>query len=356
MSWDKTKIKLDNGEMAIAQAPHIVSASRSTDIPAFYTDWFFHRLNIGYSAWINPFNGKKNYISYNNTHFIVFWSKNPKPLFPYIPILKEKKIKFYIQYTLNDYETEQLEMGVPPKQERIETFKQFSQILGKESVIWRFDPMILTDTITIDTLIKKVENLGNILHSYTEKLVFSYADIASYKKVKSNLEKSKVRYIEWNEEQMEEFAYKISMLNKHNSWNLQLATCAERLDTSKYGIEHNRCIDGDLIVRLAWRDSKLMEFLGVKINKLPQPDLFDSNEIPQNAILLPDNHYFLSIHKKDKGQRKLCDCMVAKDIGEYNTCPHLCEYCYANANKQIAQTNYETHKRNPFSDTIQGVH
>lgn len=356
MRWDKIEIKLENGERAIAQAPHIISASRSTDIPAFYADWFFHRLKIGYSAWINPFNGKKNYISYNNTRFVVFWSKNPKPLLPYITTLKEKKINFYIQYTLNDYEAEQLEAGVPPKQERIETFKQFSKILGKESVIWRFDPMILTDTITMDILLKKVEMLGDTLHHYTKKLVFSYADIASYKKVKSNLQKSKVQYIEWNKEQMEEFAYKISALNKHKGWNLQLATCAEELDASQYGIEHNRCIDGDLIVRIAWKDSQLMKFLGVKIEKLPQPNLFGEKEIPQNTIVLPNNHYFLSIHEKDKGQRKLCDCMVAKDIGEYNTCPHLCEYCYANANKQIAQKNYETHKRSPFSDTIQGKH
>ena len=187
MRWDKIEIKLENGERAIAQAPHIISASRSTDIPAFYADWFFHRLKIGYSAWINPFNGKKNYISYNNTRFVVFWSKNPKPLLPYITTLKEKKINFYIQYTLNDYEAEQLEAGVPPKQERIETFKQFSKILGKESVIWRFDPMILTDTITMDILLKKVEMLGDTLHHYTKKLVFSYADIASYKKVKYSI-------------------------------------------------------------------------------------------------------------------------------------------------------------------------
>ncbi|MBD5165976.1 DUF1848 domain-containing protein [Helicobacter sp.] len=356
MSWNKATIKLDNGETIIAQAPHIISASRSTDIPAFYADWFFHRLNIGYSAWINPFNGKKSYISYCNTRFIVFWSKNPKPLFPYIPILKEKKINFYIQYTLNDYETEQLEMGVPPKQERIETFREFSRILGKESVIWRFDPMILTDTITINTLLKKVEKLGDTLHNYTEKLVFSYADITSYKKVKSNLEKSKVQYVEWNEEQMEEFASRLSSLNERKGWGLQLATCAEKLDASKYGIEHNRCIDGDLIVRLAWKDPRLMDILGVKIENMPQPNLFNESKIPQNAILLLDNHYFLSIHKKDKGQRKLCDCMVAKDIGEYNTCPHLCEYCYANANKQIAQKNYEMHKCNPLSDTIQGIY
>ena len=108
--------------------PDIISASRSTDIPAFYADWFFHRLETGYSVWNNPFNGKKSYISYRNTRFIVFWSKNPKPLLPYLPILKERGIGCYIQFTLNDYEEDGLETGVPPLTERIETFRTLSDI------------------------------------------------------------------------------------------------------------------------------------------------------------------------------------------------------------------------------------
>ena len=89
MAWDKIKIQRDNGEFVDAQAPVIISASRSTDIPAFYADWFFHRLEKGYSAWTNPFNGVNSYVSFQNTRFIVFWSKNPKPLLPYLEQLKE---------------------------------------------------------------------------------------------------------------------------------------------------------------------------------------------------------------------------------------------------------------------------
>ena len=99
MAWDKIKIIRDNGDVVEAQAPIIVSASRSTDIPAFYADWFFNRLEKGYCAWTNPFNGVQSYVSFEKTRFIVFWSKNPKPLIPYIHILKEKKINCYIQYT-----------------------------------------------------------------------------------------------------------------------------------------------------------------------------------------------------------------------------------------------------------------
>lgn len=179
-SWQYTEIIVD-GQSIKAQAPLIISASRSTDIPAFYADWFFHRLEKGYSAWTNPFNGVKSYVSYDNTRFIVFWSKNPRPLLPYLHILKKRNIKCYIQYTLNDYEQEKLEK-VPSLTNRIETFKMLVEQLGKGSVIWRFDPMILTDDISVDDLLRKVQNIGDQLKDYTEKLIFSYADIAMYKK------------------------------------------------------------------------------------------------------------------------------------------------------------------------------
>ena len=107
-TWSKINQFTDSGAIVEMQAPVIVSASRSTDIPAFYADWFFYRLQKGYSAWTNPFNGVKSYISYDKTRFIVFWSKNPRPLLPYLHVLQERNIGCYIQYTLNDYEKEHL--------------------------------------------------------------------------------------------------------------------------------------------------------------------------------------------------------------------------------------------------------
>lgn len=351
-TWKHTEINID-GQYVIAQTPVIVSASRSTDIPAFYADWFFKRLEIGYSAWTNPFNGVKSYVSYDKTRFIVFWSKNPRPLLDYLHVLEERKIKCYIQYTLNDYEAEKLEK-VPSLEKRIETFKLLVKRLGFGSVVWRFDPMILTDDISVDDLLAKVQNIGDQLKGYTEKLVFSYADIALYKKVKTNLERNGIPYHEWTEEQMEVFAQRLSAMNKERGWNYTLATCGEKIDIDKYGIEHNRCIDGDLITRLAWKDKELMDFMKVKIEDVPAPSLFDDVVMPEGAILLPNNKYFISAHKKDPGQRELCGCMAAKDIGEYNTCPHLCEYCYANASKEIALANWKQHKLNPNGETITG--
>ncbi|MBR0540257.1 MAG: DUF1848 domain-containing protein [Bacteroidales bacterium] len=333
--WQKTQIQRDNGMMAEAQAPVIISASRSTDIPAFYADWFFHRLKVGYSAWTNPFNGVKSFVSYEKCRFIVFWSKNPEPLLGHLDELKGRNIGCYIQYTLNDYEKEGLEKGVPPLEERIDTFKKLVDQLGQGRVIWRFDPLILTDQIGMDDLLKKVENIGDQLKGFTEKLVFSYADINLYKKVKANLEKSRVNYAEWTTNQMEVFAQRLSELNQ--KWHYQLATCGEKIDIDRYGIQHNKCVDDDLMIRFAHHDKALMDFLGVEVKE----SLFGTEIVKKK-----DN--------RDKGQRQFCGCIMSKDIGEYNTCPHLCEYCYANASKEKAQENYNKHEMNPLGETITG--
>lgn len=309
----------DSGAEVTAQAPLIISASRATDIPAFYADWFFRRLEKGYVRWRNPFSGQDSYVSFGNTRFIVFWSKNPAPLLPYLPILKERGIGCYIQYTLNDYEAEGLEPNVPPLSQRIETFRRAVEALGRGAVVWRFDPLILTDKINIDTLLEKIAHIGNALTGYTEKLVFSFADIESYKKVSRNLRQSGINYREWDEESMRESAARLSTLNRNN-WNLELATCAERIDLSEYGIGHNRCIDPELINRLA-------------------PD----DEILQN---------FLYNAKTDTGQRKACGCILSKDIGAYNTCPHGCLYCYANTSSASALSNYKKSIANPLTDSI----
>lgn len=354
---DKIRIKNDRGEFVDAMAPVIVSASRATDIPAFYSDWFFTRLKKGYSVWTNPFNGVPSYISYSNTRFIVFWSKNPKPLIPHLDFLKENNIGCYIQYTLNDYVNEGLERGVPSLEERIETFKELVSKLGKGRVIWRFDPLILTDKINIDKLLMKIENIGEQLKDYTEKLVFSFADIISYRKVKANLEKGGINYIDWTLEQMKDFAQKLVKLNKEKGWNFTLATCGETANFD--GIEHNHCVDDRLMVRFGYKSKELMDYLGAEII---EANCFDNLfadlepiEIPEDAISLPDGRFaVIKKNNKDKGQRTACGCMKSKDIGEYNTCVHLCEYCYANATKEIAKANWGLHKSNSFKETITG--
>lgn len=352
-NWNPEKLPRENGEIVMMQTPEIVSASRSTDIPAFYSDWFFHRLKVGYSAWTNPFNGAKIYVSYKNTRFIVFWSKNPQPLLKHLDYLKERNIGCYIQYSLNDYEDENLELQVPPLQYRIDTFKQLVDKLGVGHVIWRFDPLMLTDDINIDKLLSKIERIGDQLKGYTEKLVFSYADISIYRKVKANLERNKIAYQEWTEPLMMEFAERLAELNK--KWGYTLATCGERIDLSQYGIKHNHCIDDELMIRFAYNDKKLMDFLDAHTHPMPSANIFgETDPLPPDAIILPNNTYATRGDNRDKGQREFCGCMKSKDIGEYNTCVHLCEYCYANTSKEAAKANWKRHLENKKSETITG--
>lgn len=360
-STGKIEIVTDAGARVEAHAPVVVSASRSTDIPAFYADWFFERLRRGYSVWTNPFNGVRSYVAYSRTRFIVFWSKNPRPLLEHLDYLRERGIGCYVQYTLNDYEREGLERGVPPLAQRIDTFRRLVDRLGPGGVVWRFDPMILTDCITINDLLAKVAAIGDRLAGFTEKLVFSYADISSYRKVKSNLEAGGIRYAEWTEAQMAEFAMRLSAMNRERGWNFELATCAEKIDLQCYGIAHNRCVDDRLIIRRAYTDRALMDYLGVELRPIAPrgASLFDEyaeqQPLPADAIVLTPQLYAVKKRSnRDAGQRSLCGCTVSKDIGQYNTCPHLCEYCYANTSKATAVANWQRHRANPTADTIIG--
>ncbi len=319
MRHKRIQIETDNGEIVNANSPLIVSASRATDIPAFYTKWFFERLKRGYVVWRNPFSGQPSYVSFENTHFIVFWSKNPKPLIPYLGDLKERGLGTYIQYTLNDYIDEKFEPNLPSPDDRIATFRELVEHLGRGSVVWRFDPLILTENITIGHLLDKISNIADMLVGHTDKLVFSFADIASYKKVERNMHIAGVNYREWDESTMLEFASRLSELNK-GKWNFQLATCSESINLEEFDILHNRCIDPELISRLS----------------------------PDDAVL----QNFLANAKIDTGQRKLCGCILSKDIGSYNTCPHGCAYCYANTSPNSAQRNFTLHQSKPSLESI----
>ncbi|MDR2811147.1 MAG: DUF1848 domain-containing protein [Tannerellaceae bacterium] len=310
---DKLQILTEKGEQVEALAPVIVSASRSTDIPAFYAQWFIHRLKVGYVIWYNPFNRQPMYISFNNTKVVVFWSKNPLPLIPLLKELDDRGIHYDFQFTMNDYDKEGFEPNVPPLQKRIETFKELSTLIGREKIIWRFDPLIVTPTLSPRDLLKKIWNIGNQIKGCTDKLVFSFIDIKAYRKVQRNMiketklfSKENIENAEFTEWQMHEIADGLAKIRTHwkqEGWELSLATCAEEIDLKPYGIEHNRCIDGELIKRIS----------AGEINNLSFP--------------------------KDKGQRKMCGCTISKDIGSYNTCSHFCIYCYANTSKEMVEKN-----------------
>lgn len=323
MKWSETTVCTDDGPMK-AVAPTIISASRSTDIPAFYADWFMNRLKAGYAKWVNPFNRRSQYISFEKAKVIVFWTKNPKPLMKHLNTLDKLGIAYYFQFTLNDYEDEMLEPGVPPLQERIEAFRTLSQVIGKERVIWRFDPLIITKQINVNTLLEKIEKVGSQIALYTSKLVFSFADIAKYKKVQNSLKRFGVEYQEFKEAEMLAAAKGIRALC--DKWHIAAATCAEQIELFELGIEHNKCVDDKLILKISDYSEEVCRILGFD-NPL-QGELF--NQQPDGSKKL-----------KDVGQRAECGCIFSKDIGQYNTCLHLCAYCYANTSEKTVRRNAE---------------
>ena len=128
-------------------------------------------------------------LSFKNCKVVVFWTKNPKPILPYLHELDERGIRYYFQVTLNDYVKEGFEPNVSSVDDRVETFKKLSEMIGKERVIWRFDPLIITPNITPRDLLTRIWNVGHKLKGYTDKLVFSFVDVKAYRKVQNNLVK-----------------------------------------------------------------------------------------------------------------------------------------------------------------------
>jgi hypothetical protein len=312
----KGSVITDEGDEVSAVCPVIISASRSTDIPAYYAEWFVHRLSKGYIRWVNSFNPNLlYYVSFEKTRAIVFWSKNPKPLFPYLDTLDSVVSTYYFQYTLNDYENEGFEPSVPSLDDRIATFIALAQRLGKNRVIWRFDPVLLSPSLDMKTLLTRIAYIGDRISPYTEKLVFSFVD-TSYAKVKRQSDNYFFRTP--TSEEKEEFIKGLIYLNQR--WHLVLASCA---DGTSYGteIEHNSCIDAVLLRRICRDDEVLLRYLDKA--------------------------------GKDPGQRPACRCIRSKDIGQYDTCLHGCVYCYATRHEK-AKMNALKHTAQPWNDTITG--
>lgn len=279
----------------------IISASRRTDIPAFYSEWFFKRMEEGYVLVRNPFNFRqvsKVFLNKETVDGIIFWAKNPEKMIPKLHLIED--YAYYFLFTLNPYD-KRIERNVPEKSHIIEIFKKLSSKIGKERVIWRYDPIILTPEFDIEYHVKSFKEIMSELYGYTSKCIISFVTL--YPKVYKTLEK--IGAYEINKEQKLEIAYRFYEIAKEHS--IKLETCAEELDLSPYGIEHARCIDKTLIEELS----------GKKFNI-----------------------------GKDKNQRKLCDCDESIDIGAYDTCLHGCIYCYANSNISSIKRNVKQYNVN----------
>lgn len=323
MEWEKVKISINKVEKD-AIAPLVISASRATDLPAFFAKEFMSNLRQGYCTWQNPFNARQvQYISFEKCQCFVFWSKNPGPLVPYLPEIQKCGHEFYFQYTINGY-NKTLEPGVPPLEKRVEIFQQISEKYGKERVIWRFDPIILGGGLTVENTLERLERLAEQLAPYTEKLVFSFVDW--YRKTARALEP--LGYYAPSPEEMQELAEGLVKINRELPKPLKLATCAETIDLHALGIEHNRCVDPELLCKLCPNCEEFKKWLGKKENEKKRKETVQLSLLGSQTTE-PQTTLIQIKSVKDSGQRSGCACAPSKDIGAYNTCRHRCAYCYA---------------------------
>lgn len=279
----------------------ILSVSRRTDIPAFYSEWFYQRIREGFVCVRNPMNVhqiSRIRLSPEVVDCIVFWTKNAAPMLNKLDGLKE--YDYYFQFTVNNYGKE-AEPHVPELSGRLETFMRLSEQIGRERVIWRYDPFLFSDKYTPEFHLKSFEKIASALETYTEKCVFSFVDVYPSKNSR-NLKGLNFRQPSF--EELDCFAGELSHIGK--SHGLVLATCAEVIDLAKHGIGHNSCIDKELIERITGE----------------------------------------ALDVGSDGQREHCRCVKCDDIGAYDTCPHGCIYCYANFHPNITSDRrkaYDVH-------------
>ena len=279
----------------------ILSVSRRTDIPNYYSDWFIARIKDGFLYVRNPMNVhqiSKIDLSPEVIDCIVFWTKNPVNMIEKLEDLQ--KYMYYFQFTLTGYGKD-IEPNLPNKREElIPTFKRLSEKIGKERVIWRYDPILISKRYTINYHLKAFEQIASSLADYTEKVVISFVDI--YSKTQRNTRELDIRQI--TNEEMIEAAGKMAQIA--SKYNLIIETCAEQISLQEVGIGHGSCIDKKLIERL----------LGCKL-----------------------------IAKKDKNQREECGCFESIEVGTYNTCLNGCKYCYANFNDSKVEESIKLYNR-----------
>jgi hypothetical protein len=306
-----------------ALAPVIVSASRTTDIPARHGEWLLRRLRAGSCVWVNRFNGRRHRVSFERTRAIVFWSKDPAPLLPRLAEIDALGFNYYFTFTLNDYELEGLEPGVPPLAERIETFSRLAACVGSDRVVWRFDPIVVGPRLPPEAILERIARVGAAVHAHTRKLVISFADIGRYPAVRRRMGGAAGGFGEPGPEAIEQIAAGIAALNR--GWGLDVATCAETADLAGHGIGRNRCVDDELMARAFPGDAALMAYLGRGEGGEPRPAGGAAHPL------------------KDRGQRAACGCIASKDIGRSGTCPLGCAYCYANASHVAARAEHGRH-------------
>ncbi|MFH7526735.1 DUF1848 domain-containing protein [Aeromonas sp. A5] len=301
----------------------IISASRRTDIPAFYTPWLMNRIRAGFLLTRNPFNAHQ--ITRVSLHpdevdAIVFWTRQPAMLMHHLDELNALGHRYYFQYTLTGY-PKTLESRVPRPLNAIKTFCELSDRIGPHKVIWRYDPILLCNLVDLTEHKRLFYKIASLLAGKTHRVIISFADL--YKKTEKNL-----RAVENlvfhdmldngldNHDALDELA--AFMAQTAARFGMTIETCAEAVDLAHLGIPHGKCIDDQLIQAL----------FGRRVDG-----------------------------RKDPGQREACGCVKSIDIGAYNTCLHGCAYCYATYSQESVIKHKQRHDpQSPFlSGGIEGV-
>lgn len=272
----------------------IISASRRTDIPAFYASWFMDRIREGNVVVLNPFNPsqhKQVSLHPNEIDAIVFWTRNARPLFQYLDELDRAGYNYLFLYTITGYGPP-LETKCPPLEYAVKTFNNLSQRVGPSRVVWRFDPIVYMQGRGEHWIIERFEQIVRYLDGYTERVIISFLDF--YRKVERRLtaltRSTGLEVADVNENHAAVARISRALAELAEQHGMCISSCAEKIDLQPFGIKPGSCIDADYLSRIF-------------------------------AITIP--------RAKDKSQRPRCRCAPSQDIGTYNTCRHGCVYCYA---------------------------
>ena len=279
----------------------IISASRRTDIPAFYFDWFLNRLRAGFVDVVNPFNRRqvsRVSLAPQAVDCIVFWTKDPAPMLVKLATLEA--YPYYVQISITPYGSD-VETNLRPKAAIIKTVQNLSSMLERHRVVWRYDPILLNERYTITSHLEWFKRSLEQLAPSVERCVISFIDM--YTKAKKNTQGLNLR--ELTEDEMHELAAGFADIAK--GCGVKLQTCSEAVALEQYGITHGACIDSGLVERIMGKPLRI---------------------------------------GKAKSQRPLCDCVESFDIGGYDTCIHGCRYCYANASPERARLGFAGHDDN----------
>ncbi|MBQ0050979.1 MAG: DUF1848 domain-containing protein [Treponema sp.] len=283
----------------------IIFASGRTDIPAFYSKWFVNRVRAGFVDVRNPYYNQqvtRYRLDQKVVDCLVFCTKNPEPMLEYLDELKNFPLYFHV--TITPYGKE-VEPNVPDKNQVMENFIKLSQKLGKDHVVWRYDPIFIDENYSVAAHIRFFKEMCEKLASYTNRCIISFIDL--YEKTKRNFPGVK----EVSESDQKFIAGAFSSIAAKNG--IQIESCAEKIDLTAQGVVPGACVSKEIVEKLT----------NVRLKISAKSNL-----------------------------RKHCICLPTRDIAYYNCCPHLCKYCYANYDEKLVRKNYALH--NPESSFLIG--